>query len=106
MEHFRLKLSAGKDAAFVIRKGALSYDEKVEYKNGNTMLREGIIHNIVQVSSEDPFVSTTGNTSRELFEIRATNGQSRKNVFLTVGSMGHSSSIALGIAINRPEQKI
>ena len=54
MEQFREVLAAGKDVAFVIRKGALSYDEKVVYKNDNTMSREEIIRHIVEVSGEDP----------------------------------------------------
>ena len=96
----------GKDVAFVIRKGALTDAPKVEYRNSNSMLREEIIQHIVKVSGDDPIVSTTGKASRELFETRVANGQSHKYDFLTVGSMGHSSSIALGIAINKPEQKI
>ena len=106
MENFRAVLAAGKDVAFVIRKGALTDAPKVEYKNENTMVREEIIRHIVKASGEDPVISTTGKASRELFEIRAANGQSHKYDFLTVGSMGHSSSIALGVAINRPEQRI
>ena len=106
MENFRSLLAAGKDVAFVIRKGALTDAPKVEYRNENTMVREEIIRHIVQASGEDPVVSTTGKASRELFEIRAANGQSHKYDFLTVGSMGHSSSIALGVAVNRPEQRI
>lgn len=106
MENFRTVLAAGKDVAFVIRKGALTDAPKVEYRNENTMVREEIIRHIVQASGEDPVVSTTGKASRELFEIRAANGQGHKYDFLTVGSMGHSSSIALGVALNRPEQRI
>ncbi len=106
MTEFRKILAKGKNAAFVIRKGALSYDGKVEYKNGNKMVREDIIKHIVKVSGEDPIVSTTGKASRELFETREANGQSHKYDFLTVGSMGHSSSIALGVAINKPDKKI
>jgi phosphonopyruvate decarboxylase len=106
MAEFRKILSAGKDVAFVIRKGALSYDEKVVYANSNTMKREEIIRHIVAVSGEDPIVSTTGKASRELFEIREANKQSHKYDFLTVGSMGHSSSIALGVALNKPEKRI
>jgi len=106
MEEFRSVLAAGKDVAFVIRKGALSYDEKVVYKNDNTMVREEIIQHIVKASGEDPIVSTTGKASRELFETRVANGQSHKYDFLTVGSMGHSSSIALGVAINKPETTV
>ena len=106
MEDFRSILATGKDVAFVIRKGALTDAPKVEYKNDNHMIREEIIQHIVKVSGEDPIVSTTGKASRELFETRVANGQSHKYDFLTVGSMGHSSSIALGVAINKPDTRI
>ena len=69
-------------------------------------MREEIIRHIAEVAGEDPIVSTTGKASRELFETRTSNGQSHKYDFLTVGSMGHTSSIALGIAINKPSQRI
>ena len=106
MADFREVLAKGKDVAFVIRKGAISYDGKVKYLNDNTMIREEIIQHIVKASGEDPIVSTTGKASRELFETRVANNQSHKYDFLTVGSMGHSSSIALGVAINKPNTKI
>lgn len=106
MEDFRSGLEAGKQVAFVVRKGALSYDGKVKYKNENTMLREEIIRHIVSAAGNDPVISTTGKASRELFEIRESNSQSHKYDFLTVGSMGHSSSIALGVAINKPQSRI
>lgn len=106
MERFSEELKRGKNVAFVVRKGALSYDEKVEYKNNNKMKREEIIRQIVSVTGEDPIVSTTGKASRELFEIREQNGQGHKHDFLTVGSMGHSSSIALGIAMSKSDRKV
>ena len=106
MEEFKSVLADGKDVAFVVRKDALSYDGKVKYENNNIMIREEIIQHIVKASGEDPIVSTTGKASRELFETRVANGQSHKYDFLTVGSMGHSSSIALGVALNKPDTKI
>ena len=106
MESFRQVLEAGKSVAFVIRKGALTDAPNVVYKNDYPMLREEIIRHIVKASGEDPIISTTGKASRELFETRVANGQSHKYDFLTVGSMGHSSSIALGVALNKPEQRI
>ena len=106
MEEFRKVLGKGKDVAFVIEKGALTDAPKVDYYNSYSMKREEIIKHIVSVSGEDPIISTTGKASRELFEIRVANGQSHKFDFLTVGSMGHSSSIALGVAINKPNHKI
>lgn len=106
MNDFRDILDQGKDVAFVIRKGALTDAPKVEYKNENSMCREEIIQHIVKASGEDPIISTTGKASRELFETRVANNQSHKYDFLTVGSMGHSSSIALGIALNKPTTRI
>ena len=106
MEEFRTILARGKDVAFVIRKGAFTDAPIVNYVNKYCMTREEIIQHIVRVSGEDPIVSTTGKASRELFETRVANNQNHKYDFLTVGSMGHSSSIALGIAINKPKTKI
>lgn len=106
MEHFREVMKDGRSVAFVIRKGALTYDNKTEYKNGNSMLREEIIRHVTRVSATDPIVSTTGKASRELFEIREAAGQGHGYDFLTVGSMGHSSSIALGIAVNKKDTKV
>lgn len=106
MNVFRDVLAAGKSVAFVIRKGALTYDEKVAYHNEHKMQREDIIQHIVKVSGTDPVISTTGKASRELYEIREANGQGHQFDFLTVGSMGHSSSIALAVAVNKPAAKI
>lgn len=106
MADFRKQLDEGRQVGFVIRKGALTYGEKTVYKNSHTMLREDIIHHISEKTGDDPIVSTTGKASRELFEIREANGQSHKYDFLTVGSMGHGSSIALGIASAQPNRKI
>ena len=106
MNNFRNILAQGKSVAFVVRKNALTYDEKTVYSNDNTMVREEIIQHIVAVTGEDPIVSTTGKASRELFETRVANGQSHKYDFLTVGSMGHTSSIALGVAVNKPNTRI
>lgn len=106
MEEFRPLLAEGKQVAFIVRKGALSFDGKVKYTNENTMLREEIIEHITRITGDDPIVSTTGKASRELFEIREARGQHHGCDFLTVGSMGHSSSIALGIAMQKPDKKI
>lgn len=106
MREFQTILNAGKNVAFVFKKGALINEHAIEYKNEHTMQREEIIRHIVSVSGKDPVISTTGKASRELFEIREEKAQSHKYDFLTVGSMGHSSSIALGIALNVPDKKI
>ncbi|MFV0364816.1 MAG: phosphonopyruvate decarboxylase [Suipraeoptans sp.] len=106
MVNFSKLLDEGKSVAFVVRKNALNFNKHIEYKNEYQLSREDIINTVVDISEEDPIVSTTGKASRELYEIRETRGQSHKYDFLTVGSMGHSSSIALGIAANKPNQRI
>ena len=106
MSEFHKDLQNGKSVAFVIRKSALEYAEKVKYSNNYSMNREEIIKHIVRVTGEAPIVSTTGKASRELFEIREANKQGHQFDFLTVGSMGHSSSIALGIALQKENEKI
>ena len=58
------------------------------------------------LENKDIVVSTTGKTSRELFELREELHQGHEKDFLTVGCMGHASSIALGIALQRPDQTI
>ena len=106
MEVFMDLLTVGKQVAFVVRKGALQYGGNVKYENPYTMTREEAIRHIVQLTGDDPIISTTGKASRELFEIRESLRQSHGYDFLTVGSMGHSSSIALGIALQRPDKKV
>lgn len=106
MERFRPLLAEGKSAAFVVRKGALTRDRRVPYRNANTILREEAIRRIAAAAGRDPVVSTTGKASRELFELREQSGQGHRYDFLTVGSMGHSSSIALGIALQKPAVRV
>jgi phosphonopyruvate decarboxylase len=106
MTVFQHELSLGNQVAFVIKKGALEYNTPNTYENDNRMIREEIIEHIVSVSQNNPIVSTTGKISRELFEIREKKKQNHSHDFLTVGSMGHCSSIALGIAMQKPEKRI
>lgn len=106
LNEWQTLLDSGRQVAFVVKKGGLEYDKKVAYKNNNSLIREDAIKHIVNASKDDPIVSTTGKISRELFEIREANNQSHKFDFLTVGSMGHCSSIALGVALNKPNSKV
>lgn len=106
MDGFKKVLFSGKQVAFVIRKDSIFYKGKNTYKNKYNILREDVIQHIVKISEYDLIISTTGKTSRELFEIRENNYQSHKYDFLTVGSMGHASSIALGISLHQPGRKV
>jgi phosphonopyruvate decarboxylase len=80
--------------------------QKVE-KNNLTMSREEAIQTVASALGEkDAIVSTTGMISRELFEYRTQTNQGHERDFLTVGSMGHASQIALGIALEKPARRI
>jgi len=73
----------------------------------SSLLREDGIKEVLNFTTKnDIIVSTTGMTSRELYDIREQLGQGHHQDFLTVGSMGHASQIALGIALNKPMHKV
>jgi len=61
---------------------------------------------VANLDQTDIVVSTTGMTSRELFEYRAATDARHSGDFLTVGSMGHASSIAMAIASSRPTRQV
>ena len=76
-------------------------------KNDLTMSREEAIRTVAAALDEnDCIISTTGMISRELFEYHTSMGQGHERDFLTVGSMGHASQIALGIAMAQPGRRI
>lgn len=75
--------------------------------NDLSMSREEAIQTVAAALGEkDCIVSTTGMISRELFEYRVAMGQGHERDFLTVGSMGHASQIALGIALAQPDRRV
>lgn len=86
--------------ALIVKKGAFSaYKIEVEIAPYQ-LTREDALTTIIDNLNDDDFiVSTTGKTSREIFEIREKNHQGHSNDFLTVGSMGHTASIAYGVCL-------
>ena len=94
--------------AVVVRKGTFgSYRLKKASVNNYPLSREEAMKLVVDhLGTDDVIVSTTGKLSRELFEYRQTRGHGHGHDFLTVGSMGHSSSIALGIALEQPRRRV
>jgi phosphonopyruvate decarboxylase len=94
--------------ALVVKKGTFDeYKLQKKIETDFSLKREDAVKLVVDTLGEkDIVVSTTGKTSRELFEYREELGQSHERDFLTVGSMGHSSQIALGIALEKPERNV
>ncbi len=94
--------------AFVIRKNTFEpYKLQNTIKTDYEMTREDAIKIVVDsLNDDDIIISTTGKTSRELYEYREKLNQGHENDFLTVGSMGHASQIALGIALQKPDKQV
>ena len=95
--------------ALLVKKNSFSTYQinKKENKLKAILKREEVIRLILKsLPSDSFFISTTGKTSRELYELRNENNSSHSFDFLTVGSMGHASSIALGVAKYAPNRKI
>jgi phosphonopyruvate decarboxylase len=100
--------SKGYPHAAIIRKNIFaSYKLKNRTENDFEMSREEAMKIVLDsLGEEDVVISTTGKLSRELFEYREQKNQGHSKDFLTVGSMGHSSSIALGVALNAPKKQV
>ncbi len=94
--------------AILVRKGVFEkYQLQMKVKNPYTIHREQVIEWMLKKMEEDAvIVSTTGKSSREVFEIRAQNNMGHSKDFLTVGGMGHASQIALGIALSQKKRPI
>jgi phosphonopyruvate decarboxylase len=93
--------------ALVVRKGTF-----VPYRPGShptaasTLSREDAVIAVAKQMSDDAVVvSTTGKISRELYEYRDRAGVLGRDLYC-VGSMGHASQIALGLALARPERRV
>ncbi len=101
-DNYRLAEDNSSPAAIVVKPNTFKkYKLKSwpcpEYK----MTREDAIKQIIDtVTENDIIVSTTGKASREVYEYREAKEQDHRHDFMTVGSMGHASGIALGIALN------
>lgn len=93
--------------AIVVKKGTFKPYKKRKIVSPYDLSREDAIRLVVdKLGSDDIIVSTTGKTSRELFEYREELKHGHEKDFLTVGSMGHCSQIALGVASSKPDRNV
>ena len=101
-------VKAGDVFAIVIEKDTFdSYTLQNTVNNQYELGREEAIKLVSEAIGNNAIVvSTTGMISRELFEYREEMRQGHERDFLTVGSMGHASQIALGIALEKPQRRI
>ena len=100
-EIIEIAISQSSPVAVVVRGGSFETYKPIKKETSEyTMDRENAIQEVLNnLNGQEIIVSTTGKISREVFEYRVANNQGNQNDFLTVGSMGHTSQIALGIAL-------
>ena len=95
----------GKSYAFIIKKGTFE-NESTQFRikfQDIEITRKEAVEEILKFAPENSFfVSTTGYISRELYR----NSKDSARNFLTVGSMGHASSIALSVALEKKDKTI
>ncbi len=89
-------------------KGVMASADKPDHKDDMyPMSREKAIEVILDHLPENTIYSaTTGRATRELFFLREKRDEMKIHDFLNVGSMGHASSVALGIALKKPERRV
>jgi len=94
--------------ALIAKKGILTEKvKKQEYPDSLLMNREQAISEVLDYFGKDAiYLATTGRATRELHEQLKTKGYPEGREFLNVGSMGHVSSVGLGIALASPDKKV
>lgn len=94
-------------AILVKRQTFLEYNSSSVPLDDKLMSREDALRMMIQcLGKKDVVVGTTGFASREIYTIRDELQQGHAQDFLTVGSMGHASIIALGVAQNSPQKNV
>ncbi len=107
-ELLAIAAAQSRPVALLVRKDTFeSYQPLGQPASDFQMTREQAIEGIVaNLGETDAIVSTTGKISRELYEYRNRARQGHQREFLTVGSMGHASQIAMGIALAKPDRQV
>lgn len=94
--------------ALIAPKGVMADPEKPNNTDDvYPMSREEAIEVILDnMPGDTVYSATTGRATRELFFLREKRGEEKTHDYLNVGSMGHASSVALGIALAKPDRHV
>jgi len=99
---------SGRSRALLIRKNTFApYLPRAAGSGDAAFTRSDAVEVVLaRMQPTDLLVSTTGMTSREVFAYREKQGEGHDRDFLTVGSMGHCSQVALGLAQHQPTRRV
>ena len=93
----------GKSAAILVSKGALGPPPSMGTSSSKPERKEWVKCIMDSADASTFIISTTGKTSRELYELQSVD--ERKRTFYCIGGMGHASAIAAGMAKAKPHSK-
>ena len=103
LKNIKEHLDKKERCALIIRKGTFRGESTYKPKPVYSLSREAAIRCILtKTDIESAIISTTGKISRELYEAQKEQPDRSGQSFFTVGSMGHASMIALGVAVEQP----
>ena len=93
--------------ALLVEKGSFAAHPFAPRPDDCPRERETAIQELLAFCGDsDAVIATTGKSGRELYELRVAAGQDGASDFLSIGSMGHASHIALGYALAQPERRV
>lgn len=98
--------TTNKTYALVVKKDSFTKYQSAKQKGYELNRQEAINIVVSKLKHDDIIISTTGHISRELYELRQNADKNYNQDFMCVGSMGHASSIALGIAMQKQDKRV
>ena len=93
--------------ALIAPKGVMAGEKKNTSGAEYSMSREEAIELIIDAMPKNAiFFATTGRAARELYFLREKRGEDHSRDFLNIGAMGHVSSFALGVALEKSDRPL
>ena len=104
----RIAKEEKKQVAVIGRKGIFAGGRKPNISDECYPLsREEAIDIILDTMPKNTiYTATTGRATREIYFLRERRGEGHQHDFLNLGSMGHASSVALGMALAKKDRNV
>ena len=91
----------------LVPKGILNGTKTFGVEDGDYPSRWEAIDAVIDAIPSDAICcASTGRAARELYYVRESRGEGHACDYLNVGSMGHNSSVALGMALAHPDRQV
>jgi phosphonopyruvate decarboxylase len=97
-------LHQGQSVAILASQNSLGSVKTIASESRQPERRDWLRELHVALNKRAIVVSTTGKTSRELYELQSP--EDRQRTFYCIGGMGHASSVAMGLALGQPQTPV